>query len=230
VTAHDAGSTHDAASSHDDAGSTHDAATSRNDAGSTHDAATSRNDARSTRDASSDGGSDLITLPANDPTLDQPCGDAGTLTARNAIDGLLKVYTSTYTPSVGSGGPTALTIGVAYDQGAVTCTPGTCSMGQDPACFPASLAIDLAMTFKTADGTFNEAFTATVNESRLGDGVGFTGAIPATQLEGTYKVTTGTPSQVTVMFEGNLNYPKVGETQGIIDEESATVSAGTANW
>ena len=87
------------------------------------------------------------------------------------------------------------------------------------------------MTFKTADGTFDESFTATVTSSAppLPD-VQFSGSVKATALKGTYKIAHGPASGDSVTFQGELNYPKAGETEGIVEEETSTISAGEGSW
>src|ERR1019366_9953488 len=84
-------------------------------------------------------------------------------TARQLLSALQTTYTATNSPQRGSTGATALTIGLAFGDGGIVCTPATSCMGEDPLCMPASLSVGLDLTFKTADGTFDETFVATAS-------------------------------------------------------------------
>ena len=168
----------------------------------------------------------LLSLPS-DPTLDAECGHIAGFTARSILKNVHTRYTGTYT---GKGAGSPLPITVAY-AGHVICTPAKMYTGHDPVTFPAQITVDLDMTFKTANGTFDESFTATVTSSAppLPD-VQFSGSVKATALKGTYEIAHGPASGDAVTFQGELNYPKAGQTGGIVEEETSTISAGEGSW
>ena len=137
---------------------------------------------------------------------------------------------ATYTSERGSTGTTALTMGVAARDDGTVCAPASTCMGQDPLCNPASLSVGLDLTFKTAGGTFDEAFPVSASRVDATANVIWSGSLAATALKGTSHVTQGTPAQVTLTFEASFNCPATGATFGEVGEETSTVSAGSGTW
>ncbi len=171
----------------------------------------------------------LLALP-DTPDIDTPCPADGGVTARQLFGQLRRSYAATYTPERGSTGATGLRIGVSVSDGGIACMLSTSCAGEDAACGPASLSIELDLTFKTVDGTFNETFPVSANRVITHPSVGWSGTIPGTALKGKYKFALGTAAQVTMGFHGNFNFPADGETLGSITEETSTMNASSGMW
>jgi len=168
-------------------------------------------------------------------SLDTSCGS---ITPNQLIALVQSSYTSTYTPGTTAAGYTsknpttasALTVGATYTNGALTCTPGVCACDPpgpcDPCNAPPTISVGLAVTFKTADGVFNEQFTAAATAFSGDARVEWQGTVLAPDIKGTF-VPTYDPSEQ-VLFEGQFQGTS---TSGIVDELVPNkISAGGGQW
>jgi len=168
-------------------------------------------------------------------SLDSPCGS---ITPNQLIALVQSSYAATYTPGTTATGYTsknpttasALTVGAAYTNGALTCTPGACPCDPPGPCgscnAPPTLSVGLAVTFKTADGVFNEQFTAAARASSGEARVEWQGTVLAPDIKGTF-VPTYDPNEQ-VIFEGQFQGTS---TTGIVDEVVPNkISAGGGQW
>jgi hypothetical protein len=173
-------------------------------------------------------------------SLDTPC--FGGETGRDVLSLLKPSYASVFKPGdrvnpIDAGvGPSALSIDVKYAGGTVTCHPMVC-ICQDqgcPFCWSPWVSVDVTMTFRTADGSFDEQFTASAwssayraTGSQNGSGDNWNAAIPGTAVVGQYQFTLGTAAQTKLAFMGEFN----GTTAtGQVSEMNATVSGGGGDW
>jgi hypothetical protein len=86
--------------------------------------------------------------------------------------------------------------------------------------------VGLAVTFKTADGVFNEQFTAAARASSGEARVEWQGTVLAPDIKGTF-VPTYDPNEQ-VIFEGQFQGTS---TTGIVDEVVPNkISAGGGQW
>jgi hypothetical protein len=182
-------------------------------------------------------------------SLDTPCDGAGGPTGRALLATLGSERTSTLTPFDGAGptgpggpvtrphDPTALTIGIKYG-GAVTCFPAhyscVCDPGPNgcPPCtsasptahlVPAAVSVAVALSFATADGSYDETFKSSVSSADFG----FSGTVPGTAFRGTYPISLGSRAEVTMSFSGSFHD---AGTHGGVSEETNTESFGAATW
>jgi hypothetical protein len=155
-------------------------------------------------DTHQDASTDPTLEDAGEPlsTLDTPCGDAG-LTGRELLAQLTPPYTSPFSeesPDGGDAGSTTVTFDIHYTDGTITCAPTShsctgptgCAIPSDP--FLLNLAV--GVTFRTADGAFNEHFpgTATYGGTPL-ESVDIVGYVAPSALAGTFKP-TGNPKTI----------------------------------
>jgi hypothetical protein len=180
-------------------------------------------------------------------SLDTRCFDGGT--GRDVLSLLKPSYASVFKPSDGVNpidagvGPSALSISVKYAGGAITCHPLVCGC-QDPLpnipscptyCLSPGapwVSVDVAMTFRTADGSFDEQFTATAVFSNPAapdspdNWTNWSATIPGTAVMGHYQF-IGTATQTTLAFQGEFR----GTTAtGQVTEMNATSSRGVGGW
>jgi hypothetical protein len=135
-------------------------------------------------------------------------------------------YTGEYVPS-GELSGSALTTGVQYNNGTVHCSalecscdpPGPCSVDR---CSGPYVSVDVEQRFMTADGTFNEHVASAISSPDNDGTVHFTGTLPATQLQGSFHLTLGPPSEVSLEFDGVLSGSHV---TGNVDELAPTMTA-----
>jgi hypothetical protein len=172
--------------------------------------------------AAQDGG--FVVLPADDPALDVPCGDAGVGTARQLLDTLMTEYVATYTAAGDAGVSTALNILVSYAGGHVVCMPAPAGLGGAPE----SLSVEVALTFKTANGTFDEAFPAVIVGPASEPA--WSASVPGSDIKGSYQFVLGSANNVTVHFDGLFNRPLQGHTEGDVHEQSGVSSALAGTW
>jgi hypothetical protein len=90
------------------------------------------------------------------------------------------------------------------------------------------VSLNLDMTFKTADGVLNEAFTATASYSATGTSVFVHADLPATRIGGTYPVVAGTRDQVKLAFQGTFEGTRY--TGGISEVLEGQVSFSGGGW
>jgi hypothetical protein len=146
-------------------------------------------------------------------------------------------HTATYRPQGvpqgytwhGSLASTAIAIDAHYSTGMVTCSPLQCSC--DPPgpcgldrCSGPFVSVEVDGTFMTADGVFNEHVDSTLT-ARAGDGaLDLEGILPATELHGTYMISFGTPSQVSLYFLARFAGQEV--LPGDVSEVGPSISGG----
>jgi hypothetical protein len=174
------------------------------------------------------------TATALDPSavvtdLDATCAGVGGLTARAAIDGLAASYPATLQTSRESVGAT---IGFTYSMGQVRCTQSiahacVCDrQGCDTDCGadPAHIEVDMDVTFKTADGTFNEHFTAPV----VFDGRDrwWQATVPGSEVKGTYAFVGALKQIEDVSFDGLLSGDTMTGEVTEINPQGVTVTTG----
>jgi len=173
------------------------------------------------------------------PNLDATCD--GGATGRQLLGFIHAPYTGTFTPpDTRSGmypwnGPTtssALTVGAEYRSGAILCTVDhyKCPGGGVPCRvqIPPTVSVDLDVTFKTADGVLNEAFTATARYVSNSTSVGLQADLPAAKIAGTYPIVTGTRDQVKLAFSGQFEGATYnGSISEVVDQK---VSIPGGSW
>jgi hypothetical protein len=93
---------------------------------------------------------------------------------------------------------------------------------------PPTVSLDLDVTFKTADGVFNEAFTATVQYVANATSVLFQATLPATKIAGSYPIALGTKDQVELVFTGVFEGAQF--TGGVSEVEVGALSIGAGSW
>jgi len=176
--------------------------------------------------------------PFSLPDLDTAC-DGGP-TGRQLLGFIHLPYAGTFTPPDkraamfpwnGPTLPSALTVGAEYKSGAILCTIDhyVCPGGGVPCRvkFPPTISVDLDVTFKTADGVLNEAFTATAQYSSSISSMHFQADLPATKIAGTYPVVTGTRDLVKLVFGGQFEGAKYS---GGISEVGQGTSIPGGSW
>jgi hypothetical protein len=186
-------------------------------------------------DAGTDAGSGPFAL-AN---IDTPCG--GGPTGRQLLAFIHLPYDGTYTPpSVRApeypwNGPTApspLTVGAEFKTGTILCTIDhyVCPGGGVPCRLqmPPMVSVELDVTFKTADGVFDEAFTATASYSTNRTSVLVQAELPATQIRGSYPIIAGSRDQVKLVFSGLFEGNQY--TGGISEVLVGQVSFSGGSW
>jgi hypothetical protein len=147
-------------------------------------------------DAALDGGGEPLS------TLDTPCGDAG-LTGRQLLAQLMPPYSAPFSEEAADGGDagsTTVTFDIQYDAGAIACQsttrnctgPTGCAIPTDP--FLVNLAV--GVTFRTADGAFDEQFVGTASAGgNPVEGVNIVGYVAPSAHIGTFKP-TGNPQTI----------------------------------
>jgi hypothetical protein len=184
------------------------------------------------------------------PDLDTPCYFGST--GRELLAQVGSTYASTFRPSgppsgyfdggyvwSGSLTPTALALTFTYSGGPVKCSPPPPQDCDPPpgadsgfTCSPCGLgtgivSLPLDVTFKTADGAFDEQFVATATVYWPGGQVEWQGSLPASQLHGTYPPIFS-PNE-TVIFYGQLAGPSYDN--GSVDEMVWNkISGGGGSW
>mgnify|MGYP003593895466 CR=1 FL=1 len=130
------------------------------------------------------GGSDATTPIAAYPlaTPDEVCDGVPGLTGAALIAAMKAEYTATFTPRTGS--PSALSIKLKYEGGALVCHRAFKSNGGAPD-MPAWIELTAAMDFSTADGLFAEKRAAQVAR-RFGDALDLSATAPAAEIKGTF--------------------------------------------
>ena len=170
--------------------------------------------------------------------MQQAC--AGGATGADLLALVNAVSTGTYTPDTqrpapapawtGSTSPSALTLTATYSAASILCTPPpvyNCPPGAPCATpGPPSVSTTLTITFKTADGTFNETLAATASYTTGASDAQWTATLQATDIKGTYPF-SGPASKVRLEFDGPLG---PGTQSGIISELTATESYGGGEW
>ncbi len=149
------------------------------------------------------------------------CDGVSGLTGQAVLDAIVQPPPGTFSRWVYPAGPPSsddpvpLTVSTHYDNGAVLCTPAMPTPPPNPGTQPASVGVTVQVSFRTADGVFNESFPATFS----GD-ASFSGTLPVASVQGSYKAIaqadpagSGTP----VTFFGQL------------DGTTATVSGGVVH-
>jgi hypothetical protein len=145
-------------------------------------------------------------------------------------------YTGTYVPQGvppgytwhGSLSPSALTANVEYAGGAAHCSgllcscdpPGPCSVDR---CSGPVVSVDVTSTFVTTDGTFNEQVDATLSPESFTDVLDLEGTLPATALHGSYEISFGPASAVSLDFNAYLSG---GHVTGDITEATSSITGG----
>jgi hypothetical protein len=163
--------------------------------------------------------------------VDETCEGVAGLTATAVIRGVSSTYSTTFTKPSGAGS-SGLTVGFAFHpNGAIRCTPSTpraCACddhGCESDCGndPPNITVQMDVTFKTADGTFDEQFTAPV----LFDGQNRTwrGVVPGNSMKGTFAFTLGHKEREQVSFFGSVS---TGATSGGVDEVDPQVASSAA--
>ena len=176
--------------------------------------------------------------PFSLPDLDTKCGDGPT--GRDLLAFIHLPYAGTFTPPNkrpamfpwnGSTVPSALTVGVEYNSGAILCTIDdyVCPGGGVPCRvqFPPKISVDLEVTFKTADGLLNESLTATAQYSSNISSMNLRADLPATKIAGTYPIVTGSRDQVKLVFGGLFEGAKYS---GAISEVGQGTSIPGGSW
>jgi hypothetical protein len=186
--------------------------------------------------ACSTSGSYVPPSPYAITSLDEAC-DSGP-TPRQVLDSVKSPYAGTYTseprppgvpPWTGPTAPSALSLTATYTGGKIICTP--VSRGSCPNNAPCAVALrqptlslELDLTFKTADGVFDEHFVGTVTS---GDGAlspSLSADLPATAIRGSYPVSAGARADVHLSF--GAQFAGVNLSNGIISEMTSTSSYG----
>jgi hypothetical protein len=135
-------------------------------------------------------------------TLDQSCFG---ITGNQALANASPSYSATFTygtaePNAGT--TTALTLGVQYAGGAITCNPPRESGPSGPSIAP-HVTVDVTATFKTADGAFNETLGATL-DAFASNGAELSATIPKESLAGTYNPNLSGVTNVTIAFDAQM--------------------------
>jgi hypothetical protein len=172
------------------------------------------------------------------PDLDTTCG--GGPTGKQLLGFIHLPYTGTFSPPTkrasmypwnGPTTPSALTVGAEYKGGAILCMidhyvcPGggvPCRVQQPP-----TVTVELNVTFKSANGVFDEALTAVARYEPGITNVSFQGELPATKIGGTYSIVTGTKEQVKLVFMGQFEN---SQYNGSISEVGQGVSIPGGSW
>jgi hypothetical protein len=185
-----------------------------------------------------DAGTDAGGGPFALANIDTPCG--GGPTGRQLLAFIHLPYDGTYTPpSVRApeypwNGPTApspLTVGAEFNGGTILCTIDhfVCPPGAPcRAPIPPTISLQLDVTFKTADGVFDEALTATATYSTNRTSVLVQAELPATQIRGSYPVVAGSRDQVKLVFSGLFEGNQY--TGGISEVLVGQVSFSGGSW
>jgi hypothetical protein len=90
------------------------------------------------------------------------------------------------------------------------------------------VSVGLDVTFKTADGVLDEAFTATASYSGDRTSVLVQADLPATRIGGTYPIVAGTRDQVKLVFTGL--FEGTGYTGSISEVLEGQVSFSGGGW
>jgi hypothetical protein len=185
-----------------------------------------------------EGGTGADGGPFTLPDIDAPCG--GGPTARQLLAFVRLPYEGTYTPpSVrpaeypwnGPTIPSPLTVGAELESGTIVCTLDhfVCPPGAPcRAPIPPTITVQLHLTFKTADGVFDEVFPATATYVAGGTSVRVQAYLAATQLGGTYPVIAGTRDQVELAFAGLFEANRY--TGGVSEVLPGQVSFSGGSW
>ncbi len=177
------------------------------------------------------------------PDLDTKCFDGPT--GRQVLALLAPSYASTFVPSgppygrtwTGSLTPSPLTITVAYTAGTITCKPyppdcdlnppevTTCPCPEGGAY--GSFDIELAVTFQTADGSFDEQLSATASVSTFTpESVTWVATLPVADLHA--PIPPVFLAQQTFHFQGAL--APIASLSGTIVETSGQLTGGGGTW
>jgi len=176
------------------------------------------------------------------PDLDTPCFDGPT--ARQVLALLSPSYASTFVPSgppfgttwTGSLAPSPLAMTFTYEAGTVTCKPQLPDCDPTPddpdrVCCPlasyGSLSVEVAATFQTSDGAFDEPLSATATVAWFAPGsVTWTATLPARDLHGTYPPMFGATE--TFDFQGAL--APSASLSGTVVETKGALMGGGGTW
>jgi hypothetical protein len=175
--------------------------------------------------------------PFSLPDLDTAC--SGGPTGKQLLALIHLPYAGTFTPPKraaeypwnGPMTPSALTVGAEYKSGAILCTVDhyVCPGGGVPCRvqMPPTISVDLDVTFKTADGVLNEAFTATVHYASNISSVGFQADLPASKIVGTYPIVTGTKEQVKLVFSGQFEGAHYNGSISEVMDQKVSIPGGS---
>ncbi len=84
--------------------------------------------------------------------------------------------------------------------------------------------MDLEVTFKTADGVFNETFTATASYPGSGvSGASWSFSLAGNAIRGTFPVSLGTPAQVSLSFDATFG---AAQQRGSVSEWGPATGGG----
>jgi hypothetical protein len=177
-------------------------------------------------------------------SLDDVCDNGPT--GRQIFTFVRPRYDGTFTPPpasrpgappwTGPTTPSALTLSATYTNGKIVCTPRqsfNCPPGAPCAAPPPPhVEVDLDFAFKTADGLFDEHFTATASFSRDDSQVSLSGVLPAANLVGTYPIAAGSAADVHLAFEARFGVTGASgpDANGSISEMTSSLSFGGGSW
>jgi len=150
------------------------------------------------------------------PTLDDTC-DGTELTGRKVLALTQPQYSTVLL--IGeklSGTISPLSITILYDAGKIRCTPHwNPPPGSAAPSLPAVVDVDVALTFTTEDGAFDEHFTTALSASQGSPEAAFQHSIPEAQLTGTFDPQLAGYEDVSVnlngVFSGSTTSGNVGK-------------------
>jgi hypothetical protein len=152
----------------------------------------------------------------------------GGQSARDVLGHLKAHYASTIS---GGDARATVTIDDAYAGGVVHCEKGLCPCDPIPG-FPCGEckapgvpSVDVALTFRTSDGTFDEQLTATV---RLSDEViVWSAELPMSELRGTYHFHLDPSTSPRLLFQGQMSDK---QASGVVSETNHSFSGYGISW
>lgn len=134
-------------------------------------------------------------------SLDELCDE--TLSGQDVLDSIASEYAATLTYTDDSS-TTGATITVSYGGGPILCQPAMkAPPGSGAPDRPASVLLQVTLSFKTEDGAFDETLIATVESFTAGSAT-LDGSLPAAFLSGTYEPTLTDVDSVDIAFGGQL--------------------------
>jgi len=156
----------------------------------------------------------------------------GALTGQDVLDRVMDGFYSATLTYIDRAGTTPLHVRVAYEGGAITCTPHRDPPpGSRSPSFPAKVSVEVNVDFATDDGAFQEALAAPLDGNFWGD-LYLSTDFAAEDLGGTYDPNLPNHENVRVGIHGRFNGPMTAGHIGKGGQEPGKVRAGwfVATW
>jgi hypothetical protein len=158
--------------------------------------------------------------------LNVPCDGNAAFTGQSVLDDVASSYNATWVPNVNGRpftSPTVVTF--EYAGGKIECTPAMKSMGGAPD-RPASLRLEVATTFNSANGVLAESLTGTVTRFFGSSIVTFNGSIAEAEKKGTLELLPMPGYTIRVAFAGDLGNPDPTSLTGSVIQQGMSGSMG----